>query len=215
MRWVKETVGLLIRYRRLPWFLSGVIILSALGIFSVLLDKQGSGFIPLFILILAAWEISDVHLFKQRDMYRSMLEDADDEAVMLKGRILQLEEENSILKVLSEGKRDNPIKGNRIVCDRTFAVRLRNFANSIIACDPACEEEQQYFASVADRLLKWQTKTVRKDSEEYRYLERIGLMPNIPCNVEDHTAKDHAGNKRRQASRIKRKQAEHGNETKD
>ena len=215
MKWIKETIGLLIRYRRLPWFLAGVIILSVLGVLSVLLDKQGSGFIPLFILALTAWEISDVHLFKQRDMYKSMLENADDEAVVLKGRILRLEEENSILKVLSESKRENPIKGNRLVSDRTFAVRLRNFANNIVACDPACEEEQQYFASVADRLLKWQTKTVRKDSEEYRYLERIGLMPNVPCNVEDHTDKDHAGNRRRQPSRRKRKQTKQEDENKD
>lgn len=43
----------------------------------------------------------------------------------------------------------NPIIDNRIVSDKTFAVRLYNFLNAVQVNDMAGEEEKEYLLSVA------------------------------------------------------------------
>ena len=68
----------------------------------------------------------------------------------------------------------NPIKDNRIVSDTTFAIRLKNFMDSVDCCDCAGEEEKEYFQMVAERLVKYQVET-STDEEEVSYLKRLGL----------------------------------------
>ena len=68
----------------------------------------------------------------------------------------------------------NPIKDNRIVFDRTFAIRLKNFMDGVDCCDCAGEEEKEYFQMVAERLVKYQVETAT-DEEEVNYLKRLGL----------------------------------------
>lgn len=63
----------------------------------------------------------------------------------------------------------------RLVSSMTFAVRFRNFLESIRPGDPSDEEELEYFKSVADELLDLQIKTVT-DKEEKKYLKRLRLV---------------------------------------
>lgn len=72
-------------------------------------------------------------------------------------------------------KDSNPIKDNRIVSDKTFAVRFRDFMENVETVDIMGEEEKEYLLSVAKRLLKHQIKTVT-EYEEIEYLKRIKLM---------------------------------------
>lgn len=113
------------------------------------------------------------------------LADKEDDLVVLRSKVKMLEEEVGIYKALTNGRKENPIKSNRIVGDKTFAVRLRSFVAGVNVCDAASDEEKEYLLGMGEQLLKWQTKTVRKDTEEYKYLERLGLMPE-PAPVEDH-----------------------------
>lgn len=69
----------------------------------------------------------------------------------------------------------NPIKNNRIVSDKTFAIRLKNFIKDVKVCDPCSEDEQEYLLNVADRLIKYQIETVAEQSE-IDYLKRINLL---------------------------------------
>ena len=69
----------------------------------------------------------------------------------------------------------NPIKDNRIVFDRTFAIRLKNFMDGVKCCDCAGEEEKEYFQMVAERLVKYQVQTAT-DEKEVNYLKRLGLL---------------------------------------
>ena len=62
------------------------------------------------------------------------------------------------------------IKDNRIVSDRTFAIRLINFLRDIKVNDPASEEELSYLKHVADRLLVHQRNTAVHEGEKL-YLE--------------------------------------------
>lgn len=106
----------------------------------------------------------------------------------------------------AESKKQNPIKSNRIVSDKTFAVRLRSFAQGVSSCDAAVEEEKEYMQYVAERLLSWQTKTVRKDSDEYRYLQRLGLMPALAEQSADNiSVNESKSDKKRPASKRKLK----------
>lgn len=93
------------------------------------------------------------------------------------------------LKVLINGKKkvilntdlyhwslDNPIKDNRLVSDRTFAIRFRHFLEyipqGIIISDPCIYEEYDYMTYVANRLFKYQKATV-SDKDELDYLNRL------------------------------------------
>ena len=65
----------------------------------------------------------------------------------------------------------NPIKDNRIVKDKTFALRLLNFALETQCSDPCSEDEKESMVSYATSLLQYQIETATEDSE-LKYLER-------------------------------------------
>ena len=70
---------------------------------------------------------------------------------------------------------ENPIKDNRIVCSKTFAIRFKNFIENVEVHDCASEEEKEFLLYVAERLLNYQISTVT-DSEEKDYLRRLKLL---------------------------------------
>ena len=72
----------------------------------------------------------------------------------------------------------NPIKDNRIVNSKTFAVRFKQFLDWIpkefYMSGPHILEEYEYMKYVADSLLKYQIQTAT-DEEEINYLKRLHL----------------------------------------
>ena len=68
----------------------------------------------------------------------------------------------------------NPIRDNRIISDKTFAIRLKSFIEDVKANDPCSEEEKEYLLDVANQLLKYQTQTAT-DESEINYLKRFIL----------------------------------------
>lgn len=70
---------------------------------------------------------------------------------------------------------ENPIKNNRIVCDRTFAIRFKNFIERVTVCDQPSEEEQEYLLRVAKMLVKYQAETAT-NPEEISYLKNIKVL---------------------------------------
>lgn len=68
----------------------------------------------------------------------------------------------------------NPIIDNRIVSDKTFAIRLYNFVNGVDVHDMASEEEKGYILKVASRLLAYQRSTITSTSER-EYFRNLGL----------------------------------------
>ena len=69
----------------------------------------------------------------------------------------------------------NPIKDNRIVSSKTFAIILKDFINNVKVNDPCSEEEKEYLLHVAEDLLKYQIQTAT-DEEEINYLKRLNLL---------------------------------------
>jgi len=69
----------------------------------------------------------------------------------------------------------NPIVDNRIVSDKTFAIRLLNFIRDVDVNDPASDEEKCYLLDVAQSLLNYQIKTV-EDELEISYLKFNNLL---------------------------------------
>lgn len=68
----------------------------------------------------------------------------------------------------------NPIIDNRIVNDKTFAVRLYNFLRQVEVNDLASDEEQNYLLGVATKLLEYQVKTVTS-KEEKQYFNNLNI----------------------------------------
>jgi hypothetical protein len=68
----------------------------------------------------------------------------------------------------------NPIIDNRIVSDKTFAVRLYKFVDSVQVNDMAGEEEKEYILGVAKRLIAHQKATINTSAES-DYFRMIGL----------------------------------------
>lgn len=68
----------------------------------------------------------------------------------------------------------NPIVDNRIVSDKTFAVRLFNFVRSVEVNDLASEEEKEYLLRVAKRLINYQKMTIQTASES-EYFRNVGM----------------------------------------
>lgn len=159
------------------------------------------------------WEISDAYKDDARDEMKATVMALTDEAVLLKAERDQLKDEVEIMKALTGSSKENPIKSNRLVSDKTFAVRLRDFMEGTRTCDAFGEEEKEYFLYVSERLLKWQTKTVRKGSEEMKYLQRLGLMPQ-PDNSGTEGCAAEEKPKRKPSPRKKTKTKE-TNENKD
>jgi len=69
----------------------------------------------------------------------------------------------------------NPIKNNRIVSDKTFAIRFKNFIKDVNVNDACSYEEKEYLLNIADELLNYQIETACEESE-INYLKRIKLL---------------------------------------
>lgn len=69
----------------------------------------------------------------------------------------------------------NPIVDNRIVSDKTFAIRLLNFIRDVDVNDPASDEEKCYLLDIAQSLLNYQIKTA-EDELEISYLKFNNLL---------------------------------------
>ena len=67
-----------------------------------------------------------------------------------------------------------PIIEGRLVSDKTFALRFKNFLEGVSVCDACGEEELDYLKEVANDLLKWQISTVSSE-EEKDYLKYNGI----------------------------------------
>lgn len=73
---------------------------------------------------------------------------------------------------------NSPIVNNRLVKDKTFALRLLSLALSLEPTDPCMEDEKESFISYSSALLKYQIETAT-DKEERNYLHRcdaLGLL---------------------------------------
>ena len=68
----------------------------------------------------------------------------------------------------------NPIKDNRIVSSKTFAIRFKNFIEDTQVNDACSEEEKEYLLDVANQLLEYQIQTAT-DESEINYLKRLNL----------------------------------------
>lgn len=68
----------------------------------------------------------------------------------------------------------NPIIDNRIVSDKTFAIRLYNFLNATQVNDMASEEEKEYLLEVARRLMAHQKATINTAAES-DYFRMMGI----------------------------------------
>ena len=73
----------------------------------------------------------------------------------------------------------NPIKDNRIVGGKTFAVRFKQFLEWIPKnwwmSQPHYYEEYEYMTHMAESLLNYQIQTA-EDEEEINYLKRLKLL---------------------------------------
>tara|TARA_R110000782_G_scaffold9407_3_gene30316 strand:+ start:214 stop:462 length:249 start_codon:yes stop_codon:yes gene_type:complete len=65
---------------------------------------------------------------------------------------------------------ENPIKENRIVKDKTFALRLLSFALETTCADACSEDEKESMISYSTSLLKYQIETAT-DKGELMYLK--------------------------------------------
>lgn len=68
----------------------------------------------------------------------------------------------------------NPIIDNRIVNDKTFAIRLYNFLRQVEVNDIVSDEEQNYLLGVATKLLEYQVKTATS-KEEKQYFNNLNI----------------------------------------
>ena len=187
MKWVNDTVTLLKKHGYAWQARADIFIIIASIVLFFLFESYICFAIASISFIFLMWEVEDAKERENRAELTRLLADKCDEVVILKGELTKKNEEIEILKATAIPCKENPIKSNRIVSDKTFAVRLLNLTKSIQPCDPSSEEELEYFRTTAERLLKWQTKTVKKDSNEYKYLENLGLMPQPSANAEEHT----------------------------
>jgi hypothetical protein len=80
---------------------------------------------------------------------------------------------------LSHWSYANPIKDNRIILSKTFAIRFKQFLEWVpaywITSQPHYIEEFEFMDKVADYLLNYQIQTVT-DEEEINYLKRLKLL---------------------------------------
>lgn len=187
MNWFYDTVAAVKRHGN-AWsalfYLLGLVAAVVLYIIfgEILCLAAASMFFPFLM-----WDIDDSLNKERRAELIRFLANKSDEVVLLKAELAKKDEEIEIYKKTAANHKDNPIKSNRLVSDKTFAVRFRSFVEAVRVIEPIGEEEKEYLHHVAERLLKWQTKTVRKDTEEYKYLERLGLMPEPSQNTKEHT----------------------------
>jgi len=72
----------------------------------------------------------------------------------------------------------NPIIDNRIVKDKTFALRLLGFALDVTCNDPFTEDEQESMISYSTTLLKYQIETATNE-DEINYLLRCNAKEKL------------------------------------
>ena len=74
---------------------------------------------------------------------------------------------------------ENPIKDNRIVSSKTFAIRFKQFLEWLpenwINSQPHYYEEYEYMKLIAKHLLKYQIQTATEEGE-INYLKRLNLL---------------------------------------
>lgn len=70
----------------------------------------------------------------------------------------------------------SPIKNNRIIRDKTFAIRFKTFIEDVHVNDACSEDEKEYLLNIADSLLKYQIQTATNE-DEIDYLKRLKLWP--------------------------------------
>ena len=73
---------------------------------------------------------------------------------------------------------ENPIKDNRIVKDKTFALRLLGFALETNCADACSEDEKESMISYSTSLLQYQIDTAT-EQDEIDYLERCNAKENL------------------------------------
>tara|TARA_R110000796_G_scaffold195099_1_gene311583 strand:+ start:274 stop:528 length:255 start_codon:yes stop_codon:yes gene_type:complete len=73
---------------------------------------------------------------------------------------------------------DNPIKDNRIVKDKTFALRLLGFALETNCADACSEDEKESMISYSTGLLKYQIDTAIEE-DEINYLNRCDAQKRL------------------------------------
>lgn len=89
---------------------------------------------------------------------------------------------------------ENPIIDNRIVNDKTFAVRFLSFlerldGNTITYSGPMEEEEYEYMCFVACKLLKYQVETC-PDNEKWYFENLVKGYSDYIDIIEKHIAKN-------------------------
>lgn len=178
MRYIKRKITLLKRYGKLPWIILDIAITIVAAVTFALTLKPILLYISGLFLVITIWEIDSVHHTVRADIYKALYENKCKESDDLEEMMKVLKDKLTSYETVQNSKKENPIKSNRIVSDRTFAVRLRNFISDVEVCDAISEEEKSYLLGVAERLIKWQAKTVRKTTDEYAYLVRLGICKN-------------------------------------
>ena len=178
MRYIKRKIALLKRYGKLPWIILDIAIAIVAAVAFALTLKPILLYTSGLFLVITIWEIDSVHHTVRADIYKALYENKCKESDGLEEMMKVLKDKLTSYETVQNSKKENPIKSNRIVSDRTFAVRLRNFISDIQVCDAISEEEKSYLLGVAERLVKWQAKTVRKTTDEYAYLVRLGICKN-------------------------------------
>lgn len=76
----------------------------------------------------------------------------------------------------------NPIKDNRIVKDKTFALRLLSFMLETNCADACSEDEKESMISYSTSLLKYQIETA-KDKHEIDYLKRCNAKARLKAGL--------------------------------
>lgn len=76
---------------------------------------------------------------------------------------------------LNDWEFENPIRDNRIVSSRTFAIRLKEFIENTKVADACSFDEKEYLLNVADNLLRYQIQTATTPGE-IAYLKRLELL---------------------------------------
>lgn len=89
------------------------------------------------------------------------------------------EPSNSTKHVLNDGfSIKNPIIDNRIIKDKTFAIRLKSFAEGVVCSDACSQDEKESMISYAKQLLRYQIHTAT-DEDEIQYLKRINAKNRL------------------------------------
>jgi hypothetical protein len=215
MRCIKHTLALLKKHRLFNWVAFELLMIGVVILTGVWTDNLALLSFVLTFVVMIAWDIADAEHRENAEQMLLKQEENDKEMKILLGENERLNSELTTTKSLIRNSKDNPIKSNRLVGDKTFAVRLKAFVNEVNVNDPCSYDEQEYLLNVAERLLKWQTKTVKEGSEEHKYLERIGLLPEPSPNTEEHPVAVEKEMKPRRRPSFKKKTKTSENENKD